>query len=115
MSMPAISAPNSGWSLVTVMGPVLRIGVAPCRSVDDRLVGENAQLATDRVGRGRHELGQHDNGHVLLRIAPESIRSSASPGIFSRRADDVGLGRIDHYREAQSKADAVVGRFGEAR
>src|ERR1700692_1729018 len=67
MSMPETSAPNSGWSLVTVIGPVLRMAA----SVDDGLIGQHAQLATDRIGRGWHELGQHHDGHVFRRVAPE--------------------------------------------
>src|SRR5687768_973606 len=65
MSMPVTSAPNSGWSLVTVIGPVfLMIGFS---SVDNRLVGEHAQLAADGVGRGGHELRQQHHRHVLGR------------------------------------------------
>src|SRR6185312_4507471 len=115
MSMPEISAPKSGCSFLTVMGPVLRIGVAPCRLVHDRLISEDAKLAADRIGRGRHELGQQHHRHVLGWIAPEGGRGGAAPGVFAWRADDMRLGRIDHDREAEPEADTVVGRFGEAR
>src|SRR5216683_6921797 len=115
MSMPDTSAPNSGWSLVTVMGPVLRIRVAPRRLVDNRLIGEYAQLAADRIGRGGHELRQQHHRHVFLGVAPERRRGGAAPGVLAGRAQDVRLGRIDRHREAQPEADAVIGRFRKAR
>src|SRR6185437_5108742 len=84
MSMPETSAPNRGWSLRTVMGPVLRMA----GSVHDRLVGEHAQLAADRIGRGRHELGEQHHRHVLDRVDPEGCRGGAAPGIFAGGAED---------------------------
>src|SRR5689334_9811859 len=115
MSMPSTSAPNSGWSLRTVIGPVLRMDISSLASVDDRLVGKHAQLAADRIGRRRHELGQQEHGHVLGRVAPEGGRGGAAPGVFARRAQNLRLGRIDHDREAEAKADAEIARFREAR
>src|SRR3954468_6652269 len=113
MSMPSTSAPNSGWSRVTLSGPLLRMTASG--SVDDRLVRQHAQLAADRVGRGRHELGQHHHRHVLRRIAPERRRGGAAPGIFAARADDVRPRGIEGDREAQPEADAFRRGFRPAR
>ena len=109
MSMPLTSAPNSGCSLRLVMGPVLRIAA----SVDDRLIGEHAQLAADRVGRGRHELGQQNHRHVSCGSHQKAVgrrRPAYSPGVPRMCAL---AGSI--ITEAQAEADAVIGRFGEAR
>ena len=59
-------AMTMGWSASSDSQPFRRLV-----SVHHRLIRQHPQLAADRIGRGRHELGQHDHRHVLDRIDPE--------------------------------------------
>ena len=64
---------------------------------------------------GGQQLRQEDECDVFDRIHPECSRRSPAPGELALAGHDLGLGRIEHHREAQAKTDTVEGRLGEQR
>ena len=59
---------------------------------------------------------RHENDKLLFhRIDPEGGAGRTAPGKFTRRAENLRLGRVEHHRDAQAETNAVVGRFAKDR
>src|SRR4051794_26375374 len=73
------------------------------RSVDDRRVDRLTQLAADRVGARRTELGEEQHDQLFFGVDEEGGGGGAAPVVLPGSADDLRNGLIEQDRKTESE------------